>query len=353
LPALARVEQLTCHTIAEDVPHLLRSPHWSRLRALRVKQSDVGDDAAEAISEAPWASGLKWLELSSSGLTFGGAQALLRAGLVQLDWLDLGFNEALAGRGALRLARAAELPALTGLRLVSTGLTAGDARRLAEVPELARLRHLEVGYNELRTGVVALAGSPHLCNLEVFDVSSSQMGTEGLTALAQSPHLGGITQLGISGCRAGPGMRQLMASHALRGLHWLDLGNNAITPDGAELLGSDDNPWELRHLDLRFAQLLDEGVRHLLTPKLSSLDTLILHANTVGPDAAVALARTPHLPNLRLLGLKNNRIGAEGATALARTETLQLLTLELETNVLPNEAKALLRQRYGTGVKFN
>lgn len=78
-------------------------------------------------------------------------------------------------------------------------LTATDILRLAQTPNLSRLKELTLTRNDIRTeGAIAIAGMKQLSNLESLDLVGNGITDAGARAIAQSPYLGGLRELRIS-----------------------------------------------------------------------------------------------------------------------------------------------------------
>jgi uncharacterized protein (TIGR02996 family) len=105
-----------------------------------------------------------------------------------------------------------------------------DARALAALPELARVRVLRLiaaraGEPSLRM----LLASPHLTNLTMLDLHGNQAGDDLARDLAAGGHPG-LVELWLGSNRIGnTGGHALAASPHLPALRWLDLRNNFIT----------------------------------------------------------------------------------------------------------------------------
>src|SRR5262249_46183507 len=124
---------------------------------------------------------------------------------------------------------------LSGARIRTEGAVA-----LADSPNLAGLRHLDLSYNVLRDrGVLALAGSPHLADLESLNLQDVKAGPRGVEALANSPHLGRLRKLNLNVNNVGR---------------------------AAQALGGSDRLCALAHLDVMGCNLEPTGVRALLAP---------------------------------------------------------------------------------------
>ena len=77
---------------------------------------------------------------------------------------------------------------LDELQLPDCGLTARDARRLAESPHLNNLRKLHLSWNLAINdeGVIALASASQLKSLEFLDLHGVLFGPDAIDALARS-----------------------------------------------------------------------------------------------------------------------------------------------------------------------
>ncbi len=78
-------------------------------------------------------------------------------------------------------------------------LTTADILRLAQCPDLSRLKELTLARNEIRTeGAIAIAGMRQLIALESLDLVGNGIADAGAKAIAQSPYLGGLKELRMS-----------------------------------------------------------------------------------------------------------------------------------------------------------
>ncbi len=103
-------------------------------------------------------------------------------------------------RGTKRLAAMPDLARLTELDLGNLRLGPGDAEILANSPYLAGLRELHLNNNRLGDqGVIALTRSPHLKKLVKIDLSNNNIGAEGVKVLARAPILESVRHLDLVG----------------------------------------------------------------------------------------------------------------------------------------------------------
>ncbi len=110
----------------------------------------------------------------------------------QLGFLRLG--------GTKRLAQMPELARIRTLILEEKRLGPEDAAALADSPYVAGLEHLHLSQNRLGDeGAAALARSPYLKNLVSLNLGYNDIGSAGVKALAQSTHLPSLTGLGLAG----------------------------------------------------------------------------------------------------------------------------------------------------------
>jgi hypothetical protein len=102
-------------------------------------------------------------------------------------------------------------------------------RRLAAMPELARLRALLLWDHQhvSLAGWTALFTSPYLANLQTLSVANCVLGEDEATALANAPPMAGLATLDLtSNCIGVAGAQALVASPYLSGLRVLYLGEN-------------------------------------------------------------------------------------------------------------------------------
>lgn len=118
--------------------------------------------------------------------------------------------------------------------------------------------------------------------------------------------------------------RELMSTLAecpwLAPLRHLDLSNNFVRDQGAQLLAESPHLTRLQSLNLSSAALGDAGARALaMSPNLMGLRELYLCDNRIGPAGARALAYAPLADRLNLLHLRFNDLDAESAAILKQT----------------------------------
>ena len=148
----------------------------------------------------------------------------------------------------------------------------GFLRHEKELFARAPVRSLRI-FSSNGTALAALAASKHFGHLQTLDLSSHQLGDDGLMALVHLPNIGNLKTLGLAG--------------------------NFLTEEAARALAA--------------------------TSSLRHLSTLDLRGNELGSGGAEAIAHSKHLGGLRTLWLKENAIEDRGAAALAAFPALQRL----------------------------
>jgi uncharacterized protein (TIGR02996 family) len=125
---------------------LTRCPFLSRLQVLSAETTELGQRAVPALLEAPWVSGLRWLNLGSA-----------------VDAAQM-----------RRLASAERLAQLTVLELPFSKIGPSGAEALSESSLFTNLVRLNLRYNDLsEAAVLRLVDSPHLANLFLLDVTGN------------------------------------------------------------------------------------------------------------------------------------------------------------------------------------
>jgi uncharacterized protein (TIGR02996 family) len=216
---------------------------------------------------------------------------------------------------------------------------------LADLPSLARLRELDLSYNEFGDdGLQALMRSQYLAGPRSLLLASNRISAVGVRALAVDS-LNGLAELDLADNLLGDeGVRALAVSIPWRGLTLLDLNLNRIGDTGLHSLTRARCVGDLRVLNLANNPIGTKGARSLAQSPLSRcLTRLYLNGNRLGDDGARAIAAA-RWPKLARLSLAVNRIGSAGVAALAAAPLDELVSLSLCGNDLDDNAvRALAR----------
>jgi len=235
--------------------------------------------------------------------------------------------------------------------------TTDDLERLAQMPELARIRELRVQSTpDAAAGLVALLRSPHLVRLErlaltcplpqaVLDAMTACPALDGMTtltlhpvasvqsqaadvsALLRSPRLSRMRELALGGVVAD--------ADAIGALSLTSLtlsGGTKLGAKGATTLAKAEACAHLRTLRLAGVDIPDKELLVLLgSPRLEKLRSLTLEQMVNGKKLAAALDALAR-PALRELWFAASPLREEGAEALvaARDKLVRLTKLGLE-----------------------
>ena len=133
----------------------------------------------------------------------------------------------------------------------------------------------------------------------------------------------------------------------LSSVHTIIITHNNLGPEGIKILAASSSLPKIDYLHLGSNNLGDEGVEALSFCDLfSEVKTLNLEQNGITERGAKALAASSALTKLTSLNLVDNRIGDQGALAIANSDTLSNLTyLHLGGNrIKSEETKIALRE---------
>ena len=133
----------------------------------------------------------------------------------------------------------------------------------------------------------------------------------------------------------------------LSSVHTIIITHNNLGPEGIKILAASSSLPKIDYLHLGSNNLGDEGVEALSFCDLfSEVKTLNLEQNGITERGAKALAASSALTKLTSLNLVDNRIGDQGALAIANSDTLSKLTyLHLGGNLIKSEeTKTALRE---------
>jgi uncharacterized protein (TIGR02996 family) len=316
-----------------DAAEIFASPALQRLRQVIVS---AGPPGFQELPRSAHLGRLEWLNLTDQwGFRDEHAERVAAADLPALVRLEIKFAR-MTGAGVCTLVASSRLPRLRRLDLAyNGGIGAAGVERLAALPELGRIRALDLqGCCPEAGAIEALARSPHAGGLRELHLACNSIGNEGMRGLAHSPYLGDLALLGLYNNEVGPEGVAALASSRLSRLTHLSLSSNRIGAAGGRALAATTVLTGLRRLDLDRTELGDEGVQALAcSPALASVTHLDLSHNGLTAAAARALAESPYLVHLRALSLRGNQLKNEGAAALAGSSNLhQLRRLHLDRN---------------------
>lgn len=169
------------------------SQHLPALRRLDLRGAQIDNDALAALFSGDGLVALTHLDLMDN-LIEDGVDALARADLPALSWLDLGANGA---AGALAsLSDAVFAHGLEHLNLANNLLGDEGLLGLLDGERLVCLRELGLSGNELGdASAVALARAEWLNGLSELDLSWNELGDDGAAALANAPHFSSLESL--------------------------------------------------------------------------------------------------------------------------------------------------------------
>jgi uncharacterized protein (TIGR02996 family) len=392
-PWLARFRRLDTDDSQMDeepLATLLRSPHLTGLRELRISPYRQGTGAIKAIADNPalagltrltleglWRNGnavattlaearhldrLTHLEFGSDGIGPEGAAALARSTILRrVTHLSFDADNSpgprISNEGLLALLGSTHLTGLTDLTLRWQDITDESVVTLANSPKVANLVRLSLAINRIgAAGMSALAHSSYLGNLEELHLAGTAPGDDGAEALASGTALSRLRRLELGGYFGSPyhengigdrGMSALANCPMFAGLRVLNLERNAgIGPAGAVALASSPYLTLLEELVFEKSVLGPEGAKALAkSANLAHLRKLSLQGAKIGDAGAKALAKSPHLKNLRTLLLSDCDLRAAGARAIAESPFLQGVTyLSLYNNPLRKSLRATLER---------
>ncbi len=147
------------------------------------------------------------------------------------------------------------------------------------------------------------------------------------TALAQLPCWSHFREINFHGeCVQVRGLTTVLSAATLTRLARLCLASNPLGDEAAAVLASTPALHTLTDLQLEHAKVSTAGVKTLTASPHLRLQSLALHYDQLGDEAAEILANAPSLAGLRTLDLLYSDIGPEGVKALMASPYLTQLT---------------------------
>jgi hypothetical protein len=332
---------LTGRPFEDEIARLADSPQLSTLRTLTVLGLDVGD--LRRLVASPHLTGLRALRLVSNGLGSAGVYALTEAAtLTALEELDLsgpGYYEQYYRDPIINADGMEALAGWTGLaRVRSLTLSGSDVRpeglrALLRSSHAGALQKLSLRSGRLDGQAMAefQSAQPGL-RLETLDLGENVLKDVGAEYVALAPCLRELKVLRLDRCEITLAGARLFAKKAsfLGGLRRLDVGHNHFGPVGLTGLLDRKSP-SLHTLQMRDNDLFDQGAELLAaSPASDALLVVDLSQNGLGPAAAQALGESAHLRGLLVLRLADNPIGESSAALAASPLGQRLAVLELE-----------------------
>jgi hypothetical protein len=242
------------------------------------------------------------------------------------------------------------------------GLGDDGCRVIAGAAQLASLRGLELPNNDVGpAGAAALAASPHIRGLIDLDLaggsnSTNRIGPEGARHLARSDNFGRLESLNLVFNFIGEGLIALAESPRLPALRSLNLPGNGVTDEGLRVLARSPGLPALTWLNV--CEGLPEGItaagiRELAgSPRMARLTGLKLAGNSIGDAGAAALADAPAACHLRELLVSRCGIGREGFVRMLESPHLAgVREFALSENALSRDEVRELKSRYGERVR--
>jgi len=233
----------------------------------------------------------------------------------------------------------------------------GELAALAELPELARIRSLNLRAQRLSPSefvplspgsLGAIAAAP-FSGLRVVELGGNAIDDHGAQALAPASWLPQLEQLTMWKCLLGSAgydvllprcaaLNTLIVDSATDGaacvaalvrcrppLRSLSLKDSRLGGGAAHALAAWPSLAGVERLDLQRCELGDDACAFATSPYVGALRELLLNDNALEPAAGAAFGDSQQLQSLDLLALGHNRLGNDGVEALVRGRGLPAL----------------------------
>jgi uncharacterized protein (TIGR02996 family) len=231
---------------------------------------------------------------------------------------------------------------ITHIDFRSEDLTEEHAREFVDSGHLAQVRSLGFIEGCAPEALRVIGGHRDAGGVSLLEVWADADASNQLTALAAGKHWTGLTRLEVMDFddvddpqEAASGFAEMIRRPQFRKLRRIDAWGNDLDSQVARAIAK-AGLTELRHLDLAFNSIGEDGAKAIATSKsLSNLRYLDIASCDLGIDSAAALITSRKLPNLAVLKLDNNsRDGASLSAAASvltsanRNPTLRVLSLD-------------------------
>ncbi len=320
-----------CELDGRQLRNLLTSTATKSLKSLSVPYDPLGPDAVQAFVQCT--AKLNRLNINGTPLAAFSLDRLLHTRSLQsLTQLNMD------GTGSARtnlevIAESSFWKTAERLSVRNGTVSASTFEPLTRAAGSAKLRHLELGNNYLRTeGVLFMCEAEWAKSLTFLSLYRNYLDDQSCEALVGSGQFAGLRTLLLSGNNANlPGS-----------------GNEMITDRGVFAICR-SNMTSLRMLTLSGLAITDDAVMKIFDEAPFTLSSLTLEGTNVTPDLISFIAKHPKLKRLNHLDLSQNRqLAGNAFRPLAESEYLSPLgELDIRgTNYSPEMYPALY-QRVG------
>jgi hypothetical protein len=289
LPALREFRAADSGMTMADHHALLESSFWPQLEVVALSKNALGP------GPAPWPARLdrvRDLALARVGYDDAGIARLCRAPLPALERLDVSGND--IGLDGLAALVRAVMPSLESVAARNAALSSQPIWEVLAGSFWPRLRHLDVAGDGRDPGEVVKAQNA-LAPLRSLNLSSSQLGDDGVTALARVSFTR-LESLTLAYNGIGPLGARVLSACRLPDVADLDLSVNPVGDSGVRVL-ADASWWtRLRTLTLANVGLTSDGIRNLagaLPPGVQAIDLGDLRPFDADAVAALRAAMPP------------------------------------------------------------
>jgi uncharacterized protein (TIGR02996 family) len=328
----------------QDLQAVVAAPAFGLIRELEVTGFPTSGAGGRILAESANAAGLIALRFAGANLGRGGVAALSgSANLCRLRRLDLSVDNIGKG-GASQLAASPPMSHLESLTLAGNNVPAAELEVLLRSPYLSRLRSLDLSNTGFTTDhLEVLLRAPRLAQLEELRLAGKGVGRPAAKRLGALGNLAGLRVLDVGDNNLATEALKTMLSPRLRGLHTLSLAGNKLDAAAGKVLADWEGLESVRFLDLSGNRIGDGLLPLLSSPRLGPLVSLGLRKCGIGPTGAGALAAAAALSRLARLDLSENPLGTTGLTALCRSPTLaNLMDLSLSRTGLDTGCGSIL-----------
>lgn len=239
-PSMSRIKALDIADVKWsllELQALLASPHLKQLEELDIGNKDYGADLVQALAKSTQVKELRTLGLASCRLGPAGAAVLANEPrFTTLEKLNLAYNQ-LQDEGAIALGQSTTLTQLSSLNINSNDLNSTGVQALSRGPYI-RLQELELESAELDVAAMqSLANSPFAATLTTLNLGWNRAGDAAIAALLLPGSFAHLHTLKINGSNlTAKGLRQVLDSDSLANVVEFDLSSNELGSEGIAAL---------------------------------------------------------------------------------------------------------------------
>ncbi|KAG2372734.1 hypothetical protein C9374_013186 [Naegleria lovaniensis] len=308
----------------EGVSAIANSSILRNLSILTLNECQLTTNEARSLSKSPYLKNITTLDLCENAITDDGILELCESDLLRnVTNLNLSLN-GIGDRGiSFMTSKMSIMNNLTILQLDNNSITSIGAKLIAESNTMQHLKELSLINCEIGDeGMIAICQSNFMKNLTKLFVDGNAISERGISSLISSPFCCTLQDLSLTTNDIRDEGARLLSTASFPNLITLQISSCEIGNDGLCFIANNSSFSQLTDLDVGFNKISSEGIQAMCnSPHLKNLTDLSLADNTLCFDDVMLIGRTfENLKYLSTSGLSTEKLEAMLSKLLPKCE---------------------------------